>query len=125
MSRRRLWTKVAGEAQHRFGLRRSAGSERGQAGAIQQRRKRALSRLSFFFTSSRSQSRITRQEALRIARFTLRSRVGWPLVFRRRHAARFAGHVACFGQPCQKQPSTNTTSQSSGKAKSSHPETTH
>jgi hypothetical protein len=76
------------------------------------------SRALFLRASSHSQIRITRQPARRNVRFTSRSRAWLPLIFRRHHAARFAGHVACFGQPCQKQPSTKMASRTCRKTKS-------
>ena len=70
------------------------------------------------FLSSHSQIRTTFHPALRKARFTTRSRVLLPSILRRHHAARFAGHVACFGHPCQKQPSTKIAVRDLRKTKS-------
>ena len=68
--------------------------------------------------SSCSQMRSTRQPARRNARFTRRSRAMFAANFRRQNAALPFGLVPCCGQPCQKQPSTNTASRCLWKTKS-------
>ena len=70
------------------------------------------------FAKSHSQIRATFHPALRKDRFTNRSRFWLPSILRRHHAARCAGHVACFGQPCQKQPSTKIAARDLRKTKS-------
>ena len=82
------------------------------------RRKRAVSRTVFFRFNSCSQMRSTRQPFFRSVRVTSRSRLWFAANFLRQKAALFQGFVACFGQPCQKQPSTKTASLSLGKTKS-------
>jgi len=66
--------------------------------------------------------RNTRQPAARKVRFTFRSRAWFAASFLRQNAALFRGFVACNGQACQKQPSTNTASRSLGKTKSGRTE---
>lgn len=53
-----------------------------------------------------SQIRITRQPHLRRSRFTRWSRALFPLIFFFQNARLLAGILKCFGQPCQKHPST-------------------
>src|SRR5258708_5498588 len=57
----------------------------------------------------------------RKVRVTSRSRVMFRENFRRQNAALPFGFVPCFGQPCQKQPSTKIASLSFGKMKSGLP----
>jgi hypothetical protein len=71
-----------------------------------------------FFFNAHSQMRITRQPARRKTRFTSRSRTLFADNFHRQNARLFFGLVACLGQPCQKQPSTNTASRACRKTKS-------
>ena len=58
--------------------------------------------------SSCSHTRSTRQPARRRARFTRASRALFAANFFAQNAAFPFGFVPCFGQPCQKQPSTNS-----------------
>ena len=53
---------------------------------------------------------MTRHPARRNVRFTSRSLVLFPASFFFQKARLFAGLVTCRGQPCQKQPSTNSAS---------------
>lgn len=69
---------------------------------------RCSSRVRFLGVSSCSQIRRTSHPALRSARFTKRSRALFAESLFRQKAALFFGWVECSGQPCQKQPSTNT-----------------
>lgn len=71
--------------------------------------------------SSCSQTRSTRQPSSRSSRVTRRSRALLLANFSNQNSRRVAGNVACSGQPCQKQPSTNMASLSLGKAKSGVP----
>jgi hypothetical protein len=68
--------------------------------------------------SSCSQMRTTRQPARRNARLTRRSRARFAANFFRQNAALPFGFVPCFGQPCQKQPSTKSASRTCRKTKS-------
>ena len=71
--------------------------------------------------SSCSQILTTFQPRARSARLTRRSRALLPAVLSRQNLALVLGRVACRGQPCQKQPSTNTAVLSFGKTKSGLP----
>jgi len=57
-----------------------------------------------------SQIRTTVQPPSSSRSVVSRSRAMFVLSFVSHHPALFTGHVACSGQPCQKQPSTNTAS---------------
>lgn len=70
-----------------------------------------------------SQMRRTRQPNLRSSRLTRRSRSRLADNFFSQNARLPAGILKCRGQPCQKQPSTNTASHFSLKAKSGLPKT--
>ena len=70
------------------------------------------------FCSSCSQIRTTRQPCARKVRVTSRSRALFPASLRCQNARLLAGLVACLGQPCQKQPSTNTAVRDFEKTKS-------
>lgn len=85
--------------------------------------KRRSNRAEFFFASSCSHTRRTRQPARRKARVTSTSRALFDESLRRQNARLFFGFVACLGQPCQKQPSTKMASLSFGKTKSGLPNT--
>ncbi len=67
-----------------------------------------------------SHTRSTPPAALRKVRVTSKSRARFRASFAVHHSARFFGNGACFGfgQPCQKQPSTNTAARSRRKTKS-------
>lgn len=65
-----------------------------------------------------SQIRMTVQPAPSSWRVVSRSRSRFFRIFASHHAALALGHVACWGQPCQKQPSTNTASLTRVKAMS-------
>lgn len=58
--------------------------------------------------SSCSQTRMTTQPSSSNLRFVSRSRRRLVSIFSRQNSALAFGQVACSGQPCQKQPSTNT-----------------
>lgn len=75
------------------------------------------------FASSRrrnscSQTRMTRHSRRGRRRFTCRSRAWLRAILSRQNRALVLGLVPCRGQPCQKQPSTNTATWSRGKMKS-------
>ena len=72
-------------------------------------------------TKAHSQMRRTVQPEARSARVTVRSRSAFRASFAAHHAARVTGLVAWRGQPCQKQPSTNTATFSARKMKSGLP----
>src|SRR5260221_8569909 len=84
---------------------------------------RAIVRTPRWGESAHSHTRSTRQPALRNVRVTVRSRCAFRPSFAAHHAARVAGFVAWRGQPCQKQPSTNTASFAARKRKSGLPKT--
>ena len=65
-----------------------------------------------------SQIRNTLQPALRNVRVTSASRFLFAESFRCQNARLFFGCVACLGQPCQKQPSTNIAVRDLWKTKS-------
>lgn len=96
---------------------------RGLAAASIARRIRLINFTSFFGTSSCCQIRNTRQPCRRNVRLTIRSRSRLPSNFCRQNARLLAGCVAWSGQPCQKQPSTNTASRAFRKTKSGLPNT--
>lgn len=75
------------------------------------------------FLNSCCQIRTTRHPFVRNVRVTNRSRFLLAASFFRQKAALFFGFVACFGQLCQKQPSTKTASLCRGKMKSGLPNT--
>lgn len=81
-----------------------------------------ISRRTSFGSSRRrnscSQTRTTDQPKARKARLTRRSLALFVAILSRQKAALVLGRVACRGQPCQKQPSTNTAALSLGKTKS-------
>lgn len=70
-----------------------------------------------------SQIRTTRQPSWRNRRLTRRSRALLAASFLLQKARLFAGRFECFGQPCQKQPSTNTATRCFWKTKSGFPKT--
>jgi hypothetical protein len=82
---------------------------------------RATVFVSTFLARSCSQIRSTRQPALLSSRFTFRSRCLFPVSFLAQNSSFCFGHVACFGHPCQKQPSTKTATRSRKKTKSGLP----
>ncbi len=75
------------------------------------------------FLSSCSQMRTTLHPSLRKNLFTLRSRALLPSSFFFQNARLFTGRFECFGQACQKQPSTKTAHLIAGKTKSGFPKT--
>ncbi len=64
---------------------------------------------SLCFARSCSQIRMMRQPSLCNSRFTRRSRALFTANFFFQNTRLLAGILQCFGQPCQKQPSTNST----------------
>jgi len=74
-----------------------------------------------FFASSCSQIRTTRHFFRRSSRFTNRSRALLAESFFFQNARLLTGILECLGQPCQKQPSTNTATRKTGKTKSGLP----
>ena len=85
------------------------------------RNRRPMVRACWRARSVCSQSRSTRQPRARSSRVMRRSRARLPAIFASQNARRERGRVACSGQPCQKQPSTNTASRARGNAKSGRP----
>lgn len=75
------------------------------------------------FLSSCSQMRTTFQPSLRKNLFTLRSRALLPSSFFFQNERLFTGRFECFGQACQKQPSTKTAHLIAGNTKSGFPKT--
>jgi len=73
--------------------------------------------------SSHSQNRITVQPAFLRTRFTIRSRSRLRESFGTQKCWRLLGMRECFGQPCQKQPSTNTARRILCQTKSGRPNT--
>ncbi len=71
--------------------------------------------------SSCSQIRTTCQPAFLRARLTRRSLALFVANFSSQNFRRVTGNVACFGQPCQKQPSTKTARRCARNAKSGRP----
>lgn len=84
-------------------------------------RKRPASRSSFFLVSSCCQTRSTRQLFFRKVRFTSLSRAEVFSSFLRQNERFVVGWAPCFGQLCQKQPSTNTARRCFGNTKSGFP----
>ena len=73
------------------------------------------------FTRSCCQIRTTRQPLLRRMRFTRWSRALFAESFFVQNGRLLAGVVQCFGQPCQKQPSTKTARREARNTKSGLP----
>ena len=71
--------------------------------------------------SSCCQMRSTRHPRLLSVRTTRRSRALLRVSLSAQNASLFRGCVACFGQPCQKHPSTKSASRTFPKAKSGFP----
>ncbi len=71
--------------------------------------------------TSCSQIRSTRQPRCRSVRVTKRSRTLFAVSFLSQNPRLFAGMFECFGQPCQKQPSTKITTRSLRNVKSGRP----
>lgn len=80
-----------------------------------------MSRVSCLRASSCSQIRKTRQPARRNVWFTNWSRFLFAENLRSQNARLLFGCLPCFGQPCQKQPSTKTVSRCLRKVKSGFP----
>jgi hypothetical protein len=75
-------------------------------------------RVAAFWESSCSQTRTDRQPA-DLSRWSVSaSRSRFRSILARHHSALALGQVPCFGQPCQKQPSTNTATLARGKTRS-------
>ena len=85
------------------------------------RRSRRSKRGTFLQPSSCCQIRRTRQPRARSPRVTTRSRARLSAIFFRQNRRLVLGREPCFGQPCQKQPSTKMTTRCLGKAKSGFP----
>lgn len=102
--------KCAGEICNVIRYKCPGGRRRGS------RRRRSLGR--FRPVNSCSQMRRTVQPRFRRAEFTRRSRALLVAILSRQNFALVFGWVACFGQPCQKQPSTKRATRSFGKMKS-------
>jgi len=102
------YTKASEISKSNFKLQRKALSRR-------------TSRAASPGTSSCSQMRRTRQPHRRRVRFTSRSRARLRSSFRRQNARLPLGIRPCFGQPCQKQPSTKTAKRAARKTKSGLP----
>lgn len=84
-------------------------------------RKRLNSLVAFFLVSSCSQIRRTFQPLRRKVKLTSLSLVLLAVSLRDQNSRLFVGIFECFGQPCQKQPSTNTATFNFGNTKSGLP----
>lgn len=85
------------------------------------RRMRAMVRAARRRVRACSHTRRTRQPLARRVRVTTRSRPRLVAIFLRQNLEFCLGIVPCFGQPCQKQPSTKSASLALGKTKSGLP----
>lgn len=99
------------------------GGFRAKSSQSSARRIRRSKRASFLWVNSCCQIRRTRRPRARRVRFTSRSRILFPASFLFQNSPFVVGCEACFGQPCQKQPSTKTASLIPGNTKSGLPNT--
>lgn len=89
------------------------------------RRTRAATEAQRFIARSCSHTRITFHPFLRSIRPTNLSRVALRSSLADHHARRVAGMRQCFGQRCQKQPSTNSATRSRTRQRKSRKPTAH